>query len=54
MFERVIQGRELDPVIAQMPKTWPKRTIDGTELPLVVPTVRTQPPTAREICGCRS
>jgi hypothetical protein len=41
MFERVMQGRELDPVIEQMPKKWPRRTVDGTELPLVVPTVRT-------------
>jgi hypothetical protein len=35
-----MQGRELDPVVEQMPKTWPRRTIDGKELPLVVPTVR--------------
>jgi hypothetical protein len=41
MFERVIQGRELDPIIEQMPKEWPRRKVDGTELPLVVPTVRT-------------
>lgn len=41
MFERVMQGRELDPVLEQMPKKWPRRTVDGTELPLVVPTVRT-------------
>ena len=41
MFERVIQGRELDPVVEQMPKKWPRRTVDGTELPLVVPNVRT-------------
>jgi hypothetical protein len=41
VFERVIQGRELDPVVEQMPKQWPRRTVDGTELPLVVPTVRT-------------
>ncbi len=40
IFERVIQGRELDPVIEQMPKSWPRRTVDGKELPLVVPTVR--------------
>ena len=40
LFERVMQGRELDPIIEQMPKTWPRRTIDGKELPLVVPTVR--------------
>ena len=41
MFERVIQGRELDPILEQMPKKWPRRTVDGTELPLVVPNVRT-------------
>lgn len=41
MFERVMQGRELDPVLENMPKRWPRRTVDGTELPLVVPTVRT-------------
>jgi len=40
MFERVMQGRELDPVIEQMPKVWPRRTVDGKELPLVMPTVR--------------
>ena len=39
-FERVMQGRELDPVLEQMPKKWPRRNVDGTELPLVVPTVR--------------
>ena len=41
LFERVMQGRELDPVIEQMPKKWPRRDVNGTELPLVVPTVRT-------------
>jgi hypothetical protein len=40
MFERVIQGRELDPILEQMPKKWPRRTVDGTELPLVMPNVR--------------
>jgi hypothetical protein len=40
MFERVIQGRELDPVITDMPKTWPRRSVDGKELPLVMPTIR--------------
>lgn len=40
-FERVMQGRELDPVLEQTPKKWPRRTVDGTEVPLVVPTVRT-------------
>jgi hypothetical protein len=41
MYERVIQGRELDPLLEQMPKKWPRRTVDGTELPLVVPNIRT-------------
>ncbi len=40
LFERVMQGRELDPVLREMPRSWPRRTIDGTEVPLVVPTVR--------------
>ena len=41
VFERVMQGRELDPLVEQAPKKWPRRSVDGTELPLVVPTVRT-------------
>jgi hypothetical protein len=39
-FERILQGRELDPILAQMPQRWPRRTVDGTEVPLVVPLVR--------------
>ncbi len=41
LFERVIQGRELDPVLAAMPRTWPRRRIGDADVPLVVPTVRT-------------
>ena len=41
MYERIIQGRQLDAALEQMPKKWPRRSVDGTELPLVVPTVRT-------------
>jgi hypothetical protein len=41
LFERVMQGRELDAVIEDMPKTWPRRPVEGMELPLVPPTVRT-------------
>ncbi len=40
-FHRAIQGRELDPVVASLPSTWPRRDIDGTEVPLVSPTIRT-------------
>ena len=41
LFHRRLQGRELDPVIAALPSTWPRRTIAGSEVPLVSPTVRT-------------
>jgi hypothetical protein len=41
LFERVIQGRELDGLIAAMPQTWPRRTVGDRELPLVPPVVRT-------------
>ena len=41
MFERVMQGRELDPALAQMPQKWPRRKGEGGELPFVAPTVRT-------------
>jgi len=39
IFERVIQGREIDPLIARIPDRWPRR--GSGELPLVSPTVRT-------------
>ena len=41
VFERRIQGREIDAVVAGLPTKWPtRRTLDG-ELPLVTPTIRT-------------
>jgi hypothetical protein len=39
VFERVVQGREIDPVIAAVPDRWPRRA--AGELPLVAPAVRT-------------
>jgi hypothetical protein len=39
VFERLMQGRELDEVVARLPSSWPRSPIDG-ELPLVRPTVR--------------
>ena len=39
VFERVIQGREVDPVVAAIPDRWPRRA--AGELPLVAPTIRT-------------
>ncbi len=41
VFHRRMQGKELDPVVAAIPSVWPRRAIDGTEVPLVSPTVRT-------------
>jgi hypothetical protein len=40
LFERTIQGREIDPIVAAIPDQWPKRSVDGTEIPLVAPTIR--------------
>jgi hypothetical protein len=39
VYERVIQGREIDPVVAAIPTRWPRRP--SSELPLVTPTIRT-------------
>ena len=39
VYERTIQGREVDPVAAAIPDRWPRR--GSTELPLVAPAVRT-------------
>jgi hypothetical protein len=41
LFHRVIQGREVDPLVAAIPDVWPRRPVDGTEVPLVAPLVRT-------------
>lgn len=41
LFERRIQGREIDPVIASLPTEWPRRQTSEGELPLVRPTIRT-------------
>jgi hypothetical protein len=40
VFERVLQGPELDAVVAAQPQRWPRRTVEGREVPLVIPTVR--------------
>jgi hypothetical protein len=39
VFERVIQGREIDPIVAAIPDRWPRRA--AGELPLVAPAIRT-------------
>lgn len=39
LFERRMQGREVDEVVAALPGSWPRRAAAG-ELPLVRPTIR--------------
>ncbi len=41
VFERRLAGLEIDPLIAGLPTTWPKRKTSDGEMPLVTPTVRT-------------
>jgi hypothetical protein len=42
VFERYIQGRELDDLLQSLPTVWPRReTEEGRELPLVMPNVVT-------------
>lgn len=41
VYERAIQGREIDPIVSAMPTRWPRRDAGGSEAPLVAPTIRT-------------
>jgi len=41
IFERHVQGREVDEVMSRLPTTWPTRKTEDGELPLVTPTIRT-------------
>jgi hypothetical protein len=41
LFERHVEGRELDEVLARQPTTWPKRRIGDSTRPIVAPVVRT-------------
>jgi hypothetical protein len=40
IFERRVQGREIDDVIRNLPSRWPRRQTSEGELPLVRPTIR--------------
>jgi hypothetical protein len=40
LFERHVEGREIDDLIAKIPTTWPKRRTDEGEVPIVTPTIR--------------
>jgi hypothetical protein len=39
LFERTIQGREIDRIVEELPRSWPRSAAAG-ELPLVRPTIR--------------
>lgn len=41
VFERHVEGIELDQFVRGLPTTWPRRTVGGDELPVVPATVRT-------------
>ena len=41
VFERVVQGREVDALVGAVPTAWPRREVGGERLPLVPPVVRT-------------
>ena len=41
VFERHIEGREIDEFVATLPTRWPRRQTSDGELPLVSPTIRT-------------
>jgi hypothetical protein len=41
VFERRMQGREIDDFVAKLPTTWPRRRYADGELPFVTPTIRT-------------
>lgn len=40
VFERFIQGRELDTYLAEQPNQWPRRRVDDREVPVVTPVIR--------------
>ncbi|MCA1563844.1 MAG: hypothetical protein LC804_27560 [Acidobacteria bacterium] len=41
VFERHIEGPELDEVVKAVPSTWPRRRGPGGDVPLILPNVRT-------------
>ena len=41
VFERHIEGRELDEHLQSLPTKWPRRKVQDREVPFVLPTVRT-------------
>ena len=40
LFERHIEGREIDDLLAAQPTTWPTRRVEDREVPFVQPLIR--------------
>ena len=40
LFERQIQGREIDSFVGRLPNRWPKRAPENGEIPFLTPTIR--------------
>lgn len=40
LYERLMQGPEVDELLRAQPTTWPRRNVEGHELPVVRPIVR--------------
>ena len=40
VYERHIQGRELDPFLAAQPNQWPRRQVQDRQVPFVTPVIR--------------
>ena len=40
LFERHVEGRELDEYLAAQPKRWPRRQVQDKEVPFVTPSIR--------------
>jgi hypothetical protein len=40
VYERLVQGRELDDFLEQQPNRWPRRRVDDREVPIVSPVIR--------------
>jgi len=40
VFERYIQGRELDSLLAGQPTSWPRRRVQDRQVPVVTPVIR--------------
>jgi hypothetical protein len=47
LFERHIEGREIDDTLANQPTRWPRRVVADREMPIVTPVIRTAAVDAR-------